>query len=243
MCTPPHFDERSIFSYPPSVYQPTAKEIASNKNNINNITDDEEIKNKCLNVIDCPSEIHCTLPDGIKVENHPTANGDANWGLYATKPFPQHSVVFITKPSIYIHDKNVNYKLIIDPNGPTIILNSIRHSCNVAKGVQEFLTYGALINHSCDANCCLDTKYPGLKDNERLAVIALRNIQADEEITLDYNLFGYDMPGFINLCYCHMPSCRGNVSGFKYFSELEKEKMLPYATLTVQLAHWLDKQK
>jgi SET domain-containing protein len=41
----------------------------------------------------------------------------------------------------------------------------------------------------------LDTKYPGLKDNERLAVIALRNIQADEEITLDYNLFGYDMPG------------------------------------------------
>jgi SET domain-containing protein len=51
-----------------------------------------------------------------------------------------------------------------------------------------------LINHSCDPSCYAHQTYPGLKEDETVAFIALRDIQTDKEITVNYNLFGYDLP-------------------------------------------------
>ncbi|CAF1065506.1 unnamed protein product [Didymodactylos carnosus] len=111
MITPPHLNDRSIFSYAPPSYKPSAAEMASRSRNNNNDDDDK----KYAGITDCPTEIHCILPDGIKVENHPTRDGETNWGLYATKLFPKHSVIYTRAHGGYIHDKNVDYKLVIDP--------------------------------------------------------------------------------------------------------------------------------
>ncbi|CAF1187614.1 unnamed protein product [Rotaria sp. Silwood1] len=86
----------------------------------NNHNDDDGARYD--NIMDCPMEIHCTLPDGIKVENHPTPNGKTSWGLYASKLFPKHSVIYIREFGGYIYDKNVDYKLIIEPEGKGSIL-------------------------------------------------------------------------------------------------------------------------
>jgi len=53
---------------------------------------------------------------------------------------------------------------------------------------------GALINHSCNPNCYAHQTYPGLKEDERSAFSALPDVQPDEEITVNYNLFRYNLP-------------------------------------------------
>ncbi|CAF1494039.1 unnamed protein product [Didymodactylos carnosus] len=77
--------------------------------------------------------------------------------------------------------------------GTSFTLNTDRHMHTCAKGVRRVITYGALMNHSCDPNCYSDRTYQGLKKGQETAVIALRDIHADDEITIDYNLAEYDM--------------------------------------------------
>ena len=69
------------------------------------------------------------------------------------------------------------------------------------------------LNHSCEPNA-------GIKGRR---VIALRNIQKDEEITVDYDLFEYwnQMS-----CSCGSKKCRKVIKGYEY---------LPYA---VQRKYW-----
>ncbi len=59
-------------------------------------------------------------------------------------------------------------------------------------------------NHSCNAN----TGYAGLN------VVALKNIQKGEELTLDYASFLDETAEPFN-CQCGSPNCRGRVSGLK----------------------------
>ncbi len=114
MSTPLYLDQRSIFSYPPPSDGQSAKEVAWQSRNNNNTGIDSE---KFPNIMDCPKEIHCTVSDGLKFENQPCTDGEPNWGIYATKLFPKHSVVFISRSIGYVYDKDVDYKLIIDPEG------------------------------------------------------------------------------------------------------------------------------
>ena len=116
MSTPPYLEQRSIFSYPPPPSNGrSAKEIAwQSRNNNDNIGFD--IK-KFPNIMECPKEIHCTMPDGLKVENRPYGDGQASWGIYATKLFRKDSVVLTLSFIGYVCDKAVDYKLIIDPEG------------------------------------------------------------------------------------------------------------------------------
>jgi SET domain-containing protein len=60
------------------------------------------------------------------------------------------------------------------------------------------------INHSCDPNCETD------EIDSRVWVIALRDIQAGEELTYDYMLYdgADDDPA---LCYCGSQKCRGTM--------------------------------
>ena len=67
-------------------------------------------------------------------------------------------------------------------------------------------------NHSCHAN----TGYDGLN------VVALRNISADEELTLDYAAFLDDHMDPFN-CRCGAENCRGWVTGIKNNSVTERE--------------------
>ena len=70
----------------------------------------------------------------------------------------------------------------------------------------------AFINHSCDPNCETD------EIEERIWVIALRDIAAGEELTYDYNLYdGEDDDP--SLCRCGAANCRGTM-----YSDEEMER-------------------
>jgi hypothetical protein len=60
------------------------------------------------------------------------------------------------------------------------------------------------INHSCDPNCETDEM------DDRVWIIAIRDIKAGEELTYDYMLYdgAEDDPA---LCYCGSTKCRGTM--------------------------------
>ena len=59
------------------------------------------------------------------------------------------------------------------------------------------------VNHTCDPNCETD------QINNRIWIIALRDIEAGEELTYDYNLFDGDVEEKAP-CYCGLKNCRGD---------------------------------
>ena len=61
------------------------------------------------------------------------------------------------------------------------------------------------LNHSCQPNAFVKTQTKQL--------IALRNIQADEEITIDYELTESKMSDPFN-CFCGSEICRNYISGY-----------------------------
>ncbi len=75
----------------------------------------------------------------------------------------------------------------------------------------------AFINHSCDANCEADEK------NGRVLITAIRNIQANEELTYDYNLYDGELEDE-SPCYCGAKSCRGSMYSVKELARRAKAK-------------------
>jgi SET domain-containing protein len=67
------------------------------------------------------------------------------------------------------------------------------------------------MNHCCAPNCETQEK------DERIFVVALRDIAAGEELTYEYNL--YDSDDATQDCYCGAPNCRGTM-----FSPAEIER-------------------
>lgn len=70
----------------------------------------------------------------------------------------------------------------------------------------------AFINHSCDPNCEVD------EIDGRVLITAIRHIDADEEITYDYNLYDGDLDDE-SPCFCKSKNCRGSM-----YSEEELER-------------------
>jgi uncharacterized protein len=57
------------------------------------------------------------------------------------------------------------------------------------------------INHSCEPNCDVEI------ENDRIFIIAAKDISIDEELTLDYAFPHDDV--VMNECYCGSENCRG----------------------------------
>ena len=62
----------------------------------------------------------------------------------------------------------------------------------------------AFINHSCAPNCDTD------EIDGKVVIRAIRNIQAGEELSYDYNLYDGD-PGDRAPCECGARNCRGSM--------------------------------
>ena len=62
----------------------------------------------------------------------------------------------------------------------------------------------SFINHSCDPNCEPDDV------GDRMYIFALRDIQAGEELTYEYNLYDGDDDDLAP-CYCGAKNCRGTM--------------------------------
>lgn len=59
------------------------------------------------------------------------------------------------------------------------------------------------INHCCEPNC------ESQEQDDRVFIVALRDIAAGEELTYEYNL--YDSDEQSQDCYCGRPRCRGTM--------------------------------
>ena len=81
----------------------------------------------------------------------------------------------------------------------------------------------AFVNHSCDPNCETD------QIRGKMWIIALRDIEAGEELTYDYNLYDGedDAP-----CSCRTVRCRGSLYSAAHLRKLAKKraKLLPVAS-------------
>jgi hypothetical protein len=74
------------------------------------------------------------------------------------------------------------------------------------------------INHSCDPNT-------GVRNNDTRGYdfVALRDIEAGEEITWNYETAEYEI-AWMRKCRCGSKKCRGEVRGFKYLDDKTKDR-------------------
>ncbi len=64
-----------------------------------------------------------------------------------------------------------------------------------------------LVNHSCDPNCGF---------SGQISLVAMRDIQIDEEIVFDYSMTDFIDTNFVwedMICNCGSKSCRGKITG------------------------------
>ena len=71
------------------------------------------------------------------------------------------------------------------------------------------------INHSCAPNCEAEW------DEDRLWIVALRDIQPDEELSFNY---GYDLEDYReHPCGCGTPECVGYIVAEEFFDHVRKQ--------------------
>lgn len=112
-------------------------------------------------------------------------------------------------------------EILIDLNGENTFLSPTRRSLQIGErkhvfGSEETVGY---VNHSCDPNCFLDFSC--------LCVRALRNIQAGEEVKVNYAATEYEMHDSFP-CDCGSPGCLRMIRGFKFLTRDQQLELKPY---------------
>ena len=95
------------------------------------------------------------------------------------------------------------------------------------EGVYIYDTNQGFINHSCRPNC-----FMALKDNgetRELLLYALMPIDADSELTYNYNTTEYDLSVGCRdfYCKCYSLGCINRVCGWRWLVSYEKDRFLP----------------
>lgn len=76
-----------------------------------------------------------------------------------------------------------------------------------------------LINHSCAPNCSAE------QDEEKIWIVADRDIQPDEEVSFNY---GYSLESYRDYpCNCRTPHCVGYIVADEYHELVRRENGLP----------------
>jgi SET domain-containing protein len=112
-------------------------------------------------------------------------------------------------------------ELLIDLNGEEILASPTRRSLQIgerkhAVGSEETVGY---LNHSCEPNVFLDFNC--------LAVRALKDISAGEEVRINYAATEYEMHDSFR-CDCGSPACLRLIRGFKFLTRVEQLELRPY---------------
>lgn len=150
------------------------------------------------------------MQNNYQIENNVYARETGKYGksLFAKQDFKKDEVVFvafgpITKEAT-IYTIPVSEDLKIDPTQPEG--NLCQYVC-----------------HSCDPNL-------GIKN--RTFFVAMRNIKKDEEVRVDYGMFGYEYGDEITeeklVCKCGSPICRSKLGCYKELPEEIKDKYEGY---------------
>lgn len=68
------------------------------------------------------------------------------------------------------------------------------------------------LNHSCEPNCGIVLR----RGAENIVIHAMRDIDAGEELTLDYETFEEEFQALTGPCLCQTAGCRGRLRGFAH---------------------------
>ncbi len=134
-------------------------------------------------------------------------------GIFTTTHIPKHSVIGRIHIVREVTDENP-----LDPNK-----GEQEHHCHwYADGTTVLVGEPhCYLNHSCEPNTFYYTV------NKVSYLIAIRDIQEDEELTLEYSVANFT--GKVWNCKCGSPNCRGHHRcGFRYMSESRQMQYLPY---------------
>lgn len=136
------------------------------------------------------------------------------FGVFAVQPVPQGSFIaeftgeVISLSDLQNRRKNTSkddvHTYIIELKSKTYV------DCTRKGSIARF------INHSCEPNCRLEVWTVG--NRLRVGVFAMADIDAEEELSFDYQWEPSDRPP--TKCYCNTPSCRGYIEVFR--SERER---------------------
>jgi hypothetical protein len=88
----------------------------------------------------------------------------------------------------------------------------------------ESASIARYMNHSCDPSCGLHTT-PG----EILLVVALKDLDMNEEVTIDYATFEYERPAGPISCACGSAQCRGVLTGYSELTAGQQLSLARYA--------------
>ena len=117
-------------------------------------------------------------------------------GCYTTAPIKKGNfVVEYTGPRLTVAEADALYD-----NDPRTYLFGLTDGKNVIDGEGV----AAFINHCCDPNCEVD------EVDGRVIITAIRDIEPEEELTYDYNLYDGDLTDEAP-CYCKSKHCRGSM--------------------------------
>lgn len=134
-------------------------------------------------------------------------------GVFTTEHIPKHSVIGRVNIAREVTDEHP-----LDP-----AKGELHHHCHWYPDGTTVLVGEPhrYLNHSCQPN----TFYYTI--NKIGYLMAMRNIQEDEELLLEYSLC--DFTGQVWDCKCGSPNCRGrHRCGFSYMSESRQMQYLPY---------------
>jgi hypothetical protein len=129
---------------------------------------------------------------------------DRGWGLRAERPIQKSELIFGSRALSIIRERN-------------------DHSIQTGWNTHVIMDLpGRFINHSCDANV-------GIKDNDQGAFdfFAICDINKGDELLWDYETSEY-ISVSVPTCLCGSPKCRGGLKGFKYNSDVIKERYGDY---------------
>ncbi len=130
-------------------------------------------------------------------------------GIFATKPFKAGETVLIGL-----------IKKVLDKNDS--------HATQI--GEHTYARFAGLftkVNHSCSPACGVKVHKSG-----HHALVAMKDISIDQEITLDYAMRNYTIDFFPGNCTCGSQQCRGKITGWKDLPEGKKQEykdfVVPY---------------
>jgi SET domain-containing protein len=122
-------------------------------------------------------------------------------GLFAKEPLKKgekFKVVYGEHPSVVMTDEEFQRYIKTVDNYDAVYLGNGKHSVSTISREEDPSNYG---NHSCDPNIAPDGE----------GVIALRDIETAEEITIDYAQFS--PKSWSMKCNCGAKNCKGVVKG------------------------------
>lgn len=160
--------------------------------------------------------------------------GDAavGWGIFAARDLARDEVVY-TAPTAHVPARaSVFYRL---PDGQELAIDQRFYMTKVlerdegGEEMYEFTWFDSFVNSSCEPNACY-REPPGVTDQ---VVVALRDIAAGEQITVDYDTIDWVNPDPF-VCRCGAAGCVRVKRGLRFRSASDRQRLDAISTSYVR---------